>query len=188
MLLKRIQIAFFGIGIVFSCIPRSALSATSVRCDIDPARSLVQFTSQAPFETVIGHTRSIRGWIEVQTEIKNPIKGEVIVDAASLKTGNRLRDKDMVRKFLETEQYPEIRFTMTEGKAGNFSLHGVQRMETVPMILTQKEEGLNVTASFSLKLSDYQIERPAFLWMRLSEMVDITVDLSCSPRRRQSTP
>lgn len=159
--------------------------AAPIRCEIDSTTSLVQFSSEAPFETFIGKTREVRGWIEYETKSMRPLKGEVIVDAASLKTGNRLRDKDMRNKFLETAPFPEIRFSFERVVqpgtiVGKFTIHGVTRNETVPATFMVKDNVVHITSSFPITLANYQIERPKFLWMRLGESVDVSAQLSCS--------
>lgn len=166
--------------------------AAPLRCEIDPSKSSVQFTSEAPFETFVGKTSQVRGWMTYDVKTGKPLKGEVVVDAASLKTGNRLRDKDMRNKFLETTQFPEIRFLFehvmsSEKIKGKFTIHGVTRDETVPATFAVNDDGLRVTSSFPITLADYQIERPKFLWMRLGENVDVSVVLTCG-RPRGAAP
>lgn len=176
----------FALLFVLTLFGGGMVHAAPLRCDIDSTQSSVQFSSEAPFETFVGKTNEVRGWVEVDVKTARPLKGEVIVDAASLKTGNRLRDKDMRKKFLETAQFPEIRFSferaMPSGTIkGKFTIHGVTRDETVPATFTVKDDVFKVTSSFPITLADYQIERPKFLWMRLKETVDVSAQLTCLP-------
>lgn len=185
--------SFFIILILFTLLP-AASKASSLRFEVDPSRSLVQFTSQAPFETFVGKSRDATGWVEGNERNLLLTRALFRVPVESLKTGNRLRDKDLRLKFMEADKFPEITFEL--GKVpqprslkpgtvtrvvveGTFTIHGVSRREPIPLDLTylDRDRTLLIRGRFSVRLSDYQIERPSFLFMRLAETVDVEIDL-----------
>ena len=155
----------------------------------------VVFASHAPMESFEGSTRDISGRISVDpAALDAPVAAEIVVQLAGLKTGKKLRDKHMHENHLETAKYPEVRFTaaelvgasareLTVGRSvnfrirGTFDLHGVQRTIEAPVEATLVDaDHLHVVARFPVLISDYEIERPKFLFMKLSEEQKITVD------------
>lgn len=188
-------LCFFGLSL-YVISARSA-DAPPERCSINPQKSVIVFASDAPLETFEGKTKEIAGWMIFDPARPSQSRASVRMSAASLVTGNRMRDKDMREKFLETNTYPEITFELTHVVAhdkefsatGNFSLHGVTKMLKVPVALHRGDSASwIVRTSFPLLLSDYNIERPQFLWMKLADTVQISVDLNCSVPPPQSSP
>ena len=162
---------------------------------VDSGRSFVQFTSKAPFETVIGKTSDVSGEIHLSRENLRSVSGTIRVQAASLKTGNRLRDKNMREDYLETDKFPSIVFqiervvsrptAVATGREGSYTLegaieiHGVRKKLTVPATVSiEQDGGIKVESDFVTGLSDFQIKRPSFLIMRLAEEVTVKVKLA----------
>ncbi len=157
----------------------------------------VEFRSEAASETVVGKTRTVTGFVELDpASDASPARGEIHVDLTSLKTGIDLRDRHMRENHLETGRYPEAVFTMTslslptgalvEGVRtavrvqGKLNLHGVEREVSPETYLTFTGGGnpsLRVESRFSVKLADYNIKRPQFLVLRLADEQKIEVNL-----------
>lgn len=82
--------------------------------EIRPATSRVSFTSDAPFETIVGTTASVEGSITVSPA--DPTKGAkatVNVDMASIKTGVDLRDEHFRSEmWLDTGKFPKATFEL----------------------------------------------------------------------------
>lgn len=163
-----------------------------------PEKSFVQFTSKAPFETVIGKTGDVSGEVNLSGANLRSVSGTIIVKAASIKTGNRLRDKNMREDYLESAKYPEIIFkiekvvtgpaSLSKGEdspftlEGTFEIHGIKKKIVVPATVSlDTDGGLEVKSEFVIGLSDFQIKRPSFLIMRLAEEVTVGVILSLRP-------
>jgi polyisoprenoid-binding protein YceI len=174
-----------------------ALTAWGVEFEIQSGAegNSVVFASHAPMESFEGSTTEIAGRISVDADaIEGPVQAHVVVELKNLKTGKKLRDKHMHENHLETDEFPRVSFTATElvgatarelsvGRSvsfrirGTFDLHGVQRTIEAPVEATLVDaEHLHVVARFPVLLSDYQIERPKFLFMKLGEEQQITVD------------
>lgn len=157
----------------------------------------VTFESDAPMETVVGRTATATGYIEMDPASNLAgARAEIHVDMASIKTGISLRDKHMRENHLETEKYPEAVFRLTELKlpegallssasatpvdvTGTLEFHGITKSirPAASILLAEDGKALNVEATFSLILADYNISRPEFLIMRLSAEQRITVKL-----------
>ena len=158
----------------------------------------VQFTSEAPMETVAGTTHTATGFVELDPSgTGEGARGEVHADLASLKTGIDWRDRHMRENHLETGKYPEAVFTLTSltlpsgglvagqwtriNVQGTFKLHGVEKIikpETYLTLLNAAAGStLHIDSDFTVKLTDYQINRPQFLLMRLAEELRVHVEL-----------
>jgi polyisoprenoid-binding protein YceI len=158
--------------------------------------NLIQFESKAPLETITGVTDQVEGTITLDPRnLADGVSALIIVDAASLKTGNRIRDGHMRDNHLHTDKFPKITFAVGNAVldgalqygvprsfqvVGDFYLHGVTRTITVPVQVTlvqaDAETKLRIQGTFSVRLSDYEIPRPQFLVMKLDEVQNITVD------------
>ena len=93
---------------------------------------------------------------------------DVRVDAATISTGNRLKDKHARGdSWFDVARYPTIRFVSTtitrRGDAyvasGQLTLHGVTRPVVIPFTFAQPAAGRGVfTGQFTLSRHDYGIE------------------------------
>lgn len=173
----------------------SMARAAAQNFEIDAKKSGVAFTSKAPFETFVGSTHAIKGYVTLDEKNLLASKAMITVAVDGIKTGNRLRDKDMRVKFMETKKYPEIRFelqkiisgprTLSGGTNvqlmadGVFTIHGVAKHQKVELFVARDMAGNTITVQtkFPIVLGDYQIERPKFLLMKLAESVDVSVKL-----------
>lgn len=171
-------------------------SSSTIHYQIDSATSAIQFVSKAPMDNVVGKTKNVTGFVELNPANMRQVTARISVDLNSIKTGNRLRDKDMREKFLQTDRYPSVDFSIGQivsgptalknGATGDFvamgefSLHGVKRTEKIVLKVGLSGDGttLQVESTFPLQLADYQIERPQLFILRLSETVEVTIRLS----------
>ncbi len=84
------------------------------RWSIDPTHSRIQFAVRhMMISRVRGHFSSFSGTIEVAPE-PTQSSVEVLIQAASLDTGDKTRDSHLrSADFLDVQEYPEIRFRST---------------------------------------------------------------------------
>ena len=105
----------------------------------------------------------------------------------TLKTGNSTRDKHMYQA-LEVSEYPQVAFQgniqgmnskLVEKQkvtvAGEFSLHGEKKHLQIPGTVERTAEGLKFTASFSIMITDFGIERPSKLFLTVDNKHTIEV-------------
>ena len=141
------------------------LSCIAVHCSVraepkmfstvphDP-KNVIQFTSQATLETVVGHTSEVTGHVDMNMDSILATKdGEFSVDLNSLDTGIGMRNNDMRKDFLETAKYPTGTFKLTRFVSadkpslvagqpvhavieGDFTVHGVTKSYQIPVTLT----------------------------------------------------
>ena len=161
--------------------------------------NLVKFESKAPMESFEGKTKQVTGQIVFNpARLADSLTVHMEVDLASLDTGISMRNKHMREDHLETATYPKAIFHGTKlldpsapalapGQKvsftleGEFSLHGVTKTIQVPVEVTSSVKDdvtrIHVVTHFLVKLSDYKIDRPQFLVMRLDENQKVTVDV-----------
>jgi polyisoprenoid-binding protein YceI len=168
----------------------------------DDAKNLVQFTSEATLESVVGHTTRITGFVNLCLDsLAATQDAQFDVDLNSLDTGNGMRNKDMRKDFLETSKFPSASFKLTRfistdkstlapGETvsakleGDFTVHGVTKSYEIPVTLTYTNANtLSVIGNWVIKLADHGITRPQLLFMRLAEeqFIYISIHLTDSP-------
>ncbi len=112
---------------------------------IDPAHSLLEFSVRHMMvSTVKGRFSQLRGSITDVADDPTRSSVEVVVDAASISTGDVNRDGHLrSADFLDVEQYPTITFTSRRIQGsrheftltGDLTMHGVTRQVTLDVTL-----------------------------------------------------
>lgn len=121
------------------------------------------------------------------------LTGSAEFDMSKLDTGIELRNRHMKEKYLQVQQHPKAKLTLTEAAVdpafansltnggekpfkGKLQLHGQER--DVEGTYTAKN-GL-LQAKFQIKLTNFGIEIPSYLGITVAELVDVNVDLPIS--------
>lgn len=191
--------------ILVACLALGAAAASRTFV-IEPGAShnLVTFHSEATVESFDGKTRQVSGQVGVDPEdLAGGSTAWFQVDLKSLDTGMSLRNKHMRENHLHTDKHPVTRFELRSlsvpvsalpaGKAvrlnatGDYSLHGVTKSRTLPVDVTWHPEGspaakvkgpaLKVLCRFDVALAEHEIPRPQFLFMKVAETMQVTVDV-----------
>jgi polyisoprenoid-binding protein YceI len=181
-------------------VAAAANLALAARYEIVGADSEVVFESRAPMETFKGKTREISGWFAADlANLAGSVELEVEVQLASFDTGLGKRNQHMRDNHLETDTYPVARFTagaivlaepgsLTAGQPvrltlrGTLDLHGVQKEMDCQVDLQQEADGtLAIAGTFPVLLSDFNIDRPKFLVLKLADEQKVMLDLSARP-------
>ena len=164
------------------------------RFRIQPSLSVVRFDAEATGHMVHGVGRNVSG--EIVFDPENLSQGAEVsfeVDAGSLETGNRIRDRKMRESLLETATYPAIVFrsakieaiapTLRPGETqeltvqGILSLHGVDRPIAFPVKAARREDQVRVTGETMLRLTDFAIPIPRFLFIKLRDEVKVMFEV-----------
>lgn len=144
----------------------------------------VGFVADARLHDFEGRTTAVSGRI-MSSEFQDAI-GCVAIAAKSLDTGIGLRNRLMREDHLHVEQFPEIQFILTrvsdiQGEAstvgltlqGDLTLHGITRRMSIPATLSGVDGKLQVEGGTVLKMSDFNIARPAFLFITVKDEVQV---------------
>ncbi|MER3455691.1 MAG: hypothetical protein C4304_02090 [candidate division GAL15 bacterium] len=115
---------------------------------------------------------------------------ELVVSSRSVTTHLALRDSQMHREQLLTEQFPTITFqgVVTTDSArvvgtfpatvhGRLTLRGVTRQVSAPVQVTPLPDGFRGRTEFDLRMSDYGMPVPRFLFFVAEDVARATVEL-----------
>lgn len=145
----------------------STAAAESISFKLLPRYSYATFKSDAPLETVVGHTADtgLVGELTVDPSKPQTARGTVKVDMNTVRTGVDKRDADMRAKpYLETDQEGnrwvtfdvksvEIAGPLDPGKAMPAKIHGVLTVKQKPV-----ERVADGTVTY-IKLTPEQVEQ-----------------------------
>jgi polyisoprenoid-binding protein YceI len=172
----------------------SAIPQGVLRFDILPAKSTVRFDADATGHTVHGITHQVSGWVRFDPEdLSREAEVSFKVEGAALDTGNKSRDKKMRESHLETARYPTIAFQSTKVKAiaptlradetqemevtGTLSLHGIEKVISFPVKAVRRGGELAVTGETTVRMTDYGIPIPGFLFMKVKDQVKVMFEV-----------
>jgi hypothetical protein len=123
----------------------------------------------------------------------NRLSGKLVFNLKTLKTGIDLRDEHMLNKYLQVGSYSEAQlsfnslmlpagFSLTNPVMtnipfkGQLLLHGVS--QEIKGTFDISSAHLNTVANFEIKLSDFKIDIPSYLGVKVADVVKIKVSLN----------
>lgn len=135
------------VAAVCACLAGAVLAlpahAETQRFTIEPGKSRVSFDAFHPFKfgTFSAAADGPTGKVEVDVaDLRQPVKGSLTVAATALRSGETGRDKE-IRRALDTEHHPEIRFriekmdssfpSLAENNDVILTIHGVLSIKDV---------------------------------------------------------
>lgn len=136
-----------------------------------------------PMHKIHGVSRDVRCSVDLTPDTVTS-KIRVSVDVKTFDSGNSNRDSHAL-EVIQGMKYPRVEFVSDsvgrDGSAyrvfGQLTFHGVTRpvnFQVTPHFTTGKVE---ITGGFSVKLSDYKVERPSLLLVPVEDKLDIDIDL-----------
>ena len=174
-----------GISLAFAPAARAQHETFTV----NPSASKVAFTLGGNTHQVEGTFRVQSGTVEFGLA-PGAISGSVIVAAGSGDSGNKGRDKDMNKKVLQPEQFPEVSFTpksyqgnlapsgdSTIQVSGIFTLHGTPHDLTLPMHIHAEGGNMTATGSLDVPYVKWGLKDPSVLFLKVAKVVGIHLTL-----------
>ena len=190
------------VGIFFGTTVLSGQQAYQVALESD---RLVRFTSSTAIDEFEGTTERLDGLVLLNTEELTDRTGgaesEIYfeVDLASLDTGIGMRDRQMRNSYLEVDRYPYAAFggtieqvTSLPGEIfqvttqGILGIHGVEQERALTCNLATVNEGYRANCSFSVFLSDHDIEIPKLMFLKLNNEIRMDLKFILEPVERDS--
>jgi polyisoprenoid-binding protein YceI len=167
----------------------------------DATGSKLGFTVTRPGEVVEGTATQFEGTVRLDPDHPNEKGGVTLkVDAATLVTGNRIRDRTMRNSHLETDKYPDIRFESVSATTrpeplkpgetrgfdveGKLTLHGVVRTIKIPVMVGYDGALLTADGTAAFTLTEFSIPIPKFLWFVLDDKVTVSFHAVARPGGR----
>jgi polyisoprenoid-binding protein YceI len=184
LLSLRIRFSSINAAILFIA---PLLSARAATIELDRSNTKIVFTLSDVLHTVRGTFQLKQGRIEFDPAAKS-ISGEVIVDAASGNSGGGARDRRMNKNVLESERYPEIRFTpsnvtgsvsLTGNSAvtvtGTFEIHGQRHPLAIPMEVRVDGENVTARGKFVVPYVAWGMKDPSTFALRVDKKVTVEI-------------
>lgn len=161
---------------------------------VDAAKSKVGFELDAPGHIVHGTAPRMTGEVAFDPEdLSRQAHVTFEMEARALSTANKVRDKKMRETHLDVARYPEIIFRSTRidaiaptlrpgetqelGVSGLLSLHGVEKRIAFSVQAVRNGNSLRVTGEVPLKLSDFGIPIPHFLFLKLKDQIKVVFEV-----------
>ncbi|TGK29026.1 YceI family protein [Leptospira gomenensis] len=143
----------------------------------------IRFLSEAPQETIRGILHKAEGKADLKTK-----KFFVNADLNDLNVPNKLMNGHMHENYLETDRFPAATFhgsivrydraSKTVVVEGDFTLHGVVKKNLrVQGSFEEREKDLLVRADFEILLTDFKIEIPKLVILKLNEKIKIETSI-----------
>jgi len=146
----------------------------------------IKFLANSTISNFEGNTSAAEGFINWDSTQINNSKIEFKVYLDSLDTGIGLRNTHMREKYLETDKFPAAEFkgriislnkkTSIESEVaaeGNLKIHGVDRRIKITGRLYNDYGQFRLESSFDIFLSDYNIDKPSFLFISVENKITI---------------
>jgi len=177
-----------------ACVLGLAQPCASAEYHVDTSRTNdVRFYSDAPIEDFEGATRLIDGYVYWKGDSLRA--GEVYdtsevyfeVPLAALRTGIDLRDRHMRENYLHTDRHPYVSFkgkidrvephgdTLRVVASGKVDLHGHQKDYVMNCDVSRADGSYRVDAAFDVKLTDFDIEVPSLMFLKINEIIQVKV-------------
>lgn len=145
----------------------------------------ISFTSNAELELIKAGSAQLQGLLD-------PANSQFAfsVDIKSFKGFNsELQREHFNEKYLESERYPKGKFsgkiienvdftadgTYEVRAKGDLDIHGVKQTRIIKAKIISKGGSIKVQASFSVPLSDHNIEVPSIVRQKIATEIDVEV-------------
>ena len=169
---------------------------TPVTFTIVPQGSTIAFHARSTGHSFSGVTNHLEGTITfVPARIEEAFRTEIEIDAASLDTDNKARNKKMRKKYLETEKFPKISFVGDHFKvldkgisqgvirgivSGGVTVHGVTRWIDLEVFGKIEGDAIKVRGEVPLKITSFGIPLPKMFFIKVKD--DIRVDFEITAK------
>jgi polyisoprenoid-binding protein YceI len=184
-ILSRPAIALAVLSLIQS--PSVLAQSQPLTLQFGPATTSIAFTLGDLLHTVHGSFNLKSGEVQYDPGTGS-VHGNLVVDATSGQSRNRIRDRRMHREIMETAKYPEITFrpdrvdgkvadpgTSTVGVHGIFSIHGSDHEITIPVKVQVFADHWIVDTHFTVPYVQWGIKNPSSFLLRVSESVEVDV-------------
>ena len=126
-----------------------------------------------------GHSSGISGRILYDADDQTANSCSLRVDLTTFDSGNSNRDSNMLT-YLNAFQYPDIMFVSNEISVeginafikGQLTFHGITKDLNLKADISFTN-GFNAEGSFTILLSDYEVERPALLFKKIADEIKL---------------
>jgi hypothetical protein len=189
MIIRSLE-ASFALAVALVTICRGLAYGAESRLgvlELDPSKTLVEFKLGGSLHATHGRFQLKRGTIKVDDRT-DQAEGEIVVDAATGKSGNFLRDNRMRDSVLQAARWPEIMFRpqRVDGHIdaqGNFRaklvgvliLQGAQHDAVIETRGTLSGREVVATGHISIPYVEWGLKDPSVLFLSVAKQVEIDI-------------
>jgi polyisoprenoid-binding protein YceI len=154
--------------------------------EVVPSKSSVTFTISTTFNEIEGKAKTFKGSLNIPDAAKDLATGTtatIIVDAKSMETGNKGRDKDMHKDVIESEKYSEIKIAIKKITAdsalytfkvsADITMHGITKTvdfktSALSFAGADGKLALSISGKVKINISDWGMTPPNIVVNKVS--------------------
>ncbi len=159
--------------------------------------SSVTFYAHSTGHDFSGTSPAVKGAFGAdRSNVEGTAYGDFRIAVRTLKTGITARDNKMYDLFL-SDRFPDITFhlkrmqavrwtgtdSFTATASGDLTAHGVTKAVAMPVNCTLVGQRLTVKGTADMKISDFGMEPPGILFIRVSDAVRVSFTVLADPAR-----
>jgi len=163
-----------------------AAESSALLVDIDPDVSRIEIAVRLSMGSFEGVLEKFDARIEIAAGDQSIRAAELDFDFADLKTGNKRRDKDML-KWMDYENHPKGSFRLEELAAqgeqlearGTVTIHGVSKPIAFPVTIAVEGEQVTAEGSAQLNFLDFDlkpIRKMLFITVKPEMIIDFHLE------------
>ena len=157
------------------------LSAQEIK-RVDSDKSIINYTGKHFLHKWSAENKNISGLIQIENEAISNIG--VVAKVSDFRSGNSNLDSNSLR-VLDALQFPNVIFKSTsinqeDGQIsidGIMNFHGIEKDISISAKLVQLEESIQLSGKFSVYLTEFLIDRPSLLTMKVDDEINLEFEL-----------
>jgi len=165
---------------LFIFLTHMSLIGQEVRKDVNDQSSFIQYEGKHLLHDWDGINQKVKGIAVVDEATDEIVKIALLANVRDFDSNNSSRDAHAL-EVLEALQYPEIKFYSDEIKynsktvrfSGSLEFHGISITQSIEADLSKTELGTELLGEFQLIPSDFGIELPSFLSVKMKDLLRI---------------
>jgi polyisoprenoid-binding protein YceI len=165
---------------LFIFLTHLSLIGQEVRKDVNDQSSFIQYEGKHLLHDWDGINQKVKGIAVVDEATDKIVKIALLANVRDFDSNNSSRDAHAL-EVLEALQYPEIKFYSDEIKynsktvrfSGSLEFHGISITQSIEADLSKTQLGTELLGEFQLMPSDFGIELPSFLSVKMKDLLKI---------------
>jgi polyisoprenoid-binding protein YceI len=165
---------------LFIFLTHLSLIGQEVRKDVNDQSSFIQYEGKHLLHDWDGINQKVKGIAVVDEATDEIVKIALLANVRDFDSNNSSRDAHAL-EVLEALQYPEIKFYSDEIKynsktvrfSGSLEFHGISITQSIEADLSKTQLGTELLGEFQLIPSDFGIELPSFLSVKMKDLLKI---------------
>tara|TARA_Y100001936_G_scaffold187878_1_gene185957 strand:+ start:1116 stop:1640 length:525 start_codon:yes stop_codon:yes gene_type:complete len=157
------------------------LSAQEIK-RVDSDKSIINYTGKHFLHKWSAENKNISGLIQIENEAISNIG--VVAKVSDFRSGNSNLDSNSLR-VLDALQFPNVIFKSTSINQENgqikidgiMNFHGIEKDISISAKLVQLEESIQLSGKFSVYLTEFLIDRPSLLTMKVDDEINLEFEL-----------